>query len=75
MLEGKADWIKLQGGIDRWLGGVHLTGEQPKWRWDNEKKTLIWQLSDDEIECLILYISRLGSSKNWVIAKSTAKSQ
>jgi hypothetical protein len=41
LLEGKADWIKLQGGIDRWLGGVHLTGEQPKWRWDNEKKTLI----------------------------------
>jgi hypothetical protein len=41
LLDGKADWIKLQGGIDRWLGGVHLTGEQPKWRWDNEKKTLV----------------------------------
>jgi hypothetical protein len=41
LLEGKADWIKLQGGIDRWLGGVHLTGDQPKWRWDSEKKTLI----------------------------------
>ena len=41
LLEGKADWIKLQGGIDRWLGGAHLTGEQPKWRWDNEKKTLL----------------------------------
>jgi hypothetical protein len=41
LLEGKADWIKLQGGVDRWLGGVHLTGEQPQWRWDNEKKTLI----------------------------------
>jgi hypothetical protein len=40
LLEGKADWIKLQGGIDRWFGGVHLTGNQPKWRWDNEKKTL-----------------------------------
>ena len=41
LLEAKADWIKLQGGIDRWLGGVHLTGDQPKWRWDSEKKTLI----------------------------------
>ena len=40
LLDGKADWIKLQGGIDRWLGGVHLTGE-PKWRWDNEKKMLV----------------------------------
>lgn len=41
LLEGKADWIKLQGGVDRWLGGVHWTGEQPQWRWDSEKKTLI----------------------------------
>jgi hypothetical protein len=41
LLKGKADWIKLQGGIDRWLGGVHLTGEQAKWRWDREKKTLV----------------------------------
>jgi hypothetical protein len=41
LLDGKADWIKLQGGVDRWLGGVHLTGDQPKWRWDNEKKILI----------------------------------
>jgi hypothetical protein len=40
LLEGKADWIKLQGSVDRWLGGVHLTGDQPKWRWDNEKKVL-----------------------------------
>jgi len=40
LLEGKADWIKLQGGIDLWLGGVHLTGDEPKWRWDNEKKSL-----------------------------------
>jgi hypothetical protein len=40
LLTGKADWIKLQGGVDRWLGGVHLTGEQPQWRWDREKKTL-----------------------------------
>ena len=41
LLEGKADWIKLQGGIDRWLGGVHLTGEEPRWRWDTEKNALV----------------------------------
>jgi Domain of unknown function (DUF1835) len=40
LLAGKADWIKLRGGVDRWLGGVHLTGAQPQWRWDEEKKTL-----------------------------------
>jgi hypothetical protein len=41
LLEGKADWTKLQGSFDRWLGGVHLTGEAPQWRWDPEKTTLI----------------------------------
>jgi uncharacterized protein DUF1835 len=40
LLEGKADWIKLQGSVDRWLGGVHLTGAQAKWRWDPAQKTL-----------------------------------
>ena len=41
LLEGKTDWIKLQGGIDRWLGGVHLTGDHSKWRWDEAQKTLV----------------------------------
>ena len=41
LLEGKADWIKLQGNVDRWLGGVHLTGEQSPWRWDHQNHTLI----------------------------------
>jgi hypothetical protein len=41
LVEGKADWIALQGGIDRWLGGVHLTGKQPQWRWDGQTKTLV----------------------------------
>jgi hypothetical protein len=41
LLEGKDDWIKLQGKVDRWLGGVHLTGEQAQWRWEADKKTLI----------------------------------
>lgn len=41
LLAGKADWIELHGGIDRWLGGVHLTGKEPQWRWDADKKTLV----------------------------------
>jgi hypothetical protein len=40
LLAGKADWIQLQGCVDRWLGGVHLTGAQPQWRWKPETKTL-----------------------------------
>ncbi|HET9280431.1 MAG TPA: hypothetical protein VFR24_00550 [Candidatus Angelobacter sp.] len=41
LLEGKADWIALSGGIDRWLGGVHLNSQQPQWRWDDNNKTLV----------------------------------
>src|SRR5262249_43241066 len=41
LLAGTADWIRLSGGIDRWLGGVHLTGVEPQWRWDPAKKTLV----------------------------------
>jgi hypothetical protein len=32
----EADWIALRGGIDRWLGGAHLRGPEPRWRWDAE---------------------------------------
>lgn len=28
--------------LDRWLGGVHLTGSQPAWRWDANANTLIY---------------------------------
>lgn len=41
LLEGKADWITLRGGVDAWLGGVHLKGEQPQWRWDAGGKNLV----------------------------------
>jgi hypothetical protein len=41
LLDGKADWVQLHGGIDVWLGGVHLTGEQPQWRWDEAKRSLV----------------------------------
>lgn len=33
---GDADWVELRGGIDRWLGGVHLRGRTAAWRWDGE---------------------------------------
>jgi len=34
VLRGEADHVRLNG-IDRWLGGVHLYGENV-WRWDGE---------------------------------------
>jgi hypothetical protein len=33
-LAGQADRVALAGGIDRWLGGIHLSGASPAWRWD-----------------------------------------
>jgi len=41
LLAGQADWIKLRGGIDTWLGGVHLSGTDAAWRWDAEEKKLV----------------------------------
>jgi Domain of unknown function (DUF1835) len=39
VLAGKRDFIVLNG-IDRWLGGVHLT-ETNLWRWDERERRLI----------------------------------
>ena len=33
VLSGAADRLRLCG-IDRWLGGVHLNGRGPSWRWN-----------------------------------------
>jgi len=41
LLAGEADWIRRHGGIDLWLGGVHLTGSDAAWRWDRERSMLI----------------------------------
>jgi hypothetical protein len=38
VLNGAADHIALNG-IDRWLGGVHVTTASP-WRWDDARKSL-----------------------------------
>ena len=40
-LIGQADWIKSRSGIDRWLGGVHLQGQEAAWRWDTRLATLV----------------------------------
>lgn len=39
VLEGRADWIALDG-IDRWLGGTHLQGSEALWRWDEQAARL-----------------------------------
>ena len=40
-LGGQADWIKINSGIDRWLGGVHLQGQEATWRWDMQREMLV----------------------------------
>jgi hypothetical protein len=39
VLGGEADRVTLCG-IDRWLGGVHLSGHGPLWRWDPAHHTV-----------------------------------
>jgi len=39
VLAGRQDWVKLNG-IDRWLGGVHLSGTDSEWRWDVGRKKI-----------------------------------
>ena len=40
VLEGRADRVRLRG-IDRWMGGVHLQGREPEWRWDADAARLV----------------------------------
>ncbi|HET7479709.1 MAG TPA: hypothetical protein VFJ72_09370 [Rubrobacteraceae bacterium] len=39
VLQGQKDWIEING-IDRWLGGVHLSGSEAEWRWDEPTQQL-----------------------------------
>lgn len=39
VLEGDLDRVRACG-IDRWLGGVQLSGTGPTWRWDRERQTV-----------------------------------
>ncbi|MGH9162334.1 MAG: DUF1835 domain-containing protein [Vicinamibacteraceae bacterium] len=40
VIEGRADHIELNG-IDRWLGGVHLSGDKAAWRWDRASERIV----------------------------------
>lgn len=40
VLAGQADHLALNG-IDRWLGGVHLEGPTPAWRWNDATRSLV----------------------------------
>jgi hypothetical protein len=40
VLAGQEDWMRLHG-IDRWLGGVHLSGHEPAWRWDQTQRRVV----------------------------------
>ncbi|MDP6117900.1 MAG: DUF1835 domain-containing protein [Planctomycetota bacterium] len=40
VLSGKVDNVAING-IDRWIGGAHLTGDKPLWRWDTDSKVLV----------------------------------
>jgi hypothetical protein len=39
VLDGRADHVALNG-IDRWIGGVHLTGTTAAWRWDEGREAI-----------------------------------
>ena len=39
VLSGDADHVTLNG-IDRWIGGVHLQGQNPRWRWNDGTETI-----------------------------------
>jgi hypothetical protein len=39
VLAGDADHVTLNG-IDRWTGGVHLSGRHARWRWDDGTETI-----------------------------------
>ena len=42
VLAGKADHITLNG-VDRWIGGVHLSGHRVPWRWDERTSAILSQ--------------------------------
>lgn len=40
LIHSSNDWVSLNG-IDTWLGGVHLLGNQDIWRWNPEDHSLV----------------------------------
>ena len=43
VLAGKEDFV-VTNGIDQWLGGIHLTGKEAAWRWDEDAQQLLVSL-------------------------------
>lgn len=41
VLAAQADRVQTCG-VDRWLGGVHLDGHGPLWRWDDAAQRVVW---------------------------------
>ena len=41
VLKGRDDHLALNG-VDRWIGGVHLSGDTVPWRWDEGTETVIF---------------------------------
>ena len=39
VLAGRLDRIAISG-LDRWYGGVHLQGNGPVWRWDDQAEQI-----------------------------------
>jgi hypothetical protein len=39
VLAGEEDHVRLNG-VDRWIGGVHLSGREVRWRWDEGREAL-----------------------------------
>jgi hypothetical protein len=47
VLEGTADHVRING-IDRWLGGVHLSGTEIRYRWDESAQRFeVWHGNHD----------------------------
>lgn len=39
LLSGRADWVR-RNGVERWVGGVHLSGREVACRWDGQARRL-----------------------------------
>ncbi len=40
LLAGDDDWVRSSGGLDRWIGGVHLLGSEVPWKWNDASGTI-----------------------------------
>jgi hypothetical protein len=40
VVAGRDDWFRLNGAA-RWVGGVHLIGPDPAWRWDADRRRVV----------------------------------